>query len=715
MKDQFMTKLSLLLALASAVVVPFTHAISLDDIQLWTGSGTNRAALVIEWNSPIVFNNTSVPAPIADKTLVWGYRFNGANAAGTDMLHAVLAADPRLYVVVDDTYGTFVEGIGYHLKNVSVASVSDGTNTSAVSSNGIIIDPPFGIDAAFSLNTNDLYWGGYDGPYWQLWNESGDTGGFTSSPDRGTNQFWNPDTYSHGQWDSAYDGLDDLQLTNGSWIGFTVSGAGYDSNTNDTAATVFDNDEEAPASPDGTYFAYVMNTNDFATQIISTNGVDAEANYNDPAAMLGEPTLKFLDYYGTDTLDRSKLIEPPYWTAADGSDVITIIDQGGEVTLKLGRKVYDDPNNPYGIDLIIYGNSFLSFTGGAGGFSSDTTDFDAAKLGTGINGHDTVVSVSQDGTNWFTYPVIADIFPFDSYRWDEPNHAWQDEVLNFNKPLNPSSTRTSLSGLTIASALDQFVGAAGGSGYDLKASGFPWIQYVRLQTGTAMGDYTVIDAISAVNPAVVGDALSITPSNILAGVTNLVFQDPANPGSNQICLGFASVSDLIQVSTVSLSDFSSFAPVAGYVSSAYQITASSLTSTNPVSVVANVALQAGANYHGNGGDLRVRHWTGTNWDSPAFTYNATNNQVLIPGVTNFSAFVVAQLVAPQVAIQPAVTPGGFNFQVTPLPNVSYTLERSTDLITWTSLMTITPTNSQPITLQDTNAPADKAFYRLQLN
>src|SRR5580704_9949630 len=50
LKDLFMKKLCLLLALASLFLVPKSPAISLDDIQLWTGSGTNRAALVVEWN-----------------------------------------------------------------------------------------------------------------------------------------------------------------------------------------------------------------------------------------------------------------------------------------------------------------------------------------------------------------------------------------------------------------------------------------------------------------------------------------------------------------------------------------------------------------------------------------------------------------------------------------------------------------------------------------
>ncbi|MGO8676767.1 MAG: hypothetical protein ACLQVX_12960 [Limisphaerales bacterium] len=94
------------LALAGGLAICNAHAISLDAIQLWAGSGTNRAALVIEWSTPEILTDTTVPAPIADKTLVWGYRFDATNATGTQMLRAILAADPRLYVVADETYGT---------------------------------------------------------------------------------------------------------------------------------------------------------------------------------------------------------------------------------------------------------------------------------------------------------------------------------------------------------------------------------------------------------------------------------------------------------------------------------------------------------------------------------------------------------------------------------------------------------------------------------
>lgn len=251
------------LALASLLFISKSSALSLDDIQFWIGSGTNRAALVIEWTTPESMANSTVPAPIADKSLVWGYRFNGS-ASGTDMLKAILAADPRFYVVADLTYGTFVEGIGYSLDGTAALGVADGTATNYFTNN-FLTSFTVDIDAAASLNTNDLYWGGLYGPNWEMWTENGDAGGFTNCPDRGTNPYWtpaDPDYYtgSHGQWDLSGYGTDGLQLTNGSWLGFSVAAGEYESSTNEPVPP-YDTHKHAPKLPDPSITAVVKNFN----------------------------------------------------------------------------------------------------------------------------------------------------------------------------------------------------------------------------------------------------------------------------------------------------------------------------------------------------------------------------------------------------------------------------------------------------------------------
>ncbi len=700
-----MKKFSLALAMAGALFAVNSRAISLNDIQLWTGSGTNRAAMIIEWNSPVSLDQTTVPAPIATKTMVWGYRFNGT-ATGTQMFDAIVAADRRLYATqtIDPTYGPGIDAIGYNLDGSGQYGVSDGTNTYRATNfvNGILSDATLGRDAAVALDAGDLFWSGHFGPNWTQWSEGTYSGGFSNSPNRGSSPYYDTNTYSHGDWGFG-NGLDGTTLFDGSWMGFTVAGAGYTTNNaNDLA--IYNADEQAPADPDGTYTAYVVNTNDFATQITSTSNVYSGSPYNDPTAMLGRPTLKFYDSFLGGTTDRVSVINPPFNVTPSGGNVITEISSNGQITVNMGRKIYDDPGNPYGIDFIIYGNSLLTSSTGS---ANDNTDLSTALVSQNYKGHSNIVSVSQDGTNWYTYSSVAIMFPQNAYRWDETNQSWNDEQSNPTKPVNPAIYTQNFIGTTVAGALDHFAGAAGGTGYALTPSGYPWIKYIRVQPQT--NNDTVIDAIAAVNPVVVGGALTLGPGNVSAGVTNLTFRKQDGSSNTLIGLSFSSLSGETKVSTITLSDFSSYGPVAGNVSSAYQITAKPMNGGS-VSYSANVGLRAGAGYAGNGSDLRLYQWTGTNWARESFVFNTTNNEVVVAGVTNLSAFVVAQTVAPQLMAGRSVSSNGIEF--TPMPNVPYTLLRSVDFVTWTNVANVTPPDANPVTLQDSAPPAGKAFYRV---
>jgi hypothetical protein len=267
-----MKKMFVALALAGLFLITKSAAVSLDDIRFWTGSGTNRAALVVEWSTPESFTNSTVPAPVTDRTFVWGYRFNGT-ASGSQMIKAIAAADQRLYVVASVSFGLFVEGIGYNLDGNGNIGITDGSNTNFFT-NGLLTNATVDVDAASPLNTNDLYWSGYFGANWEVWNDLGDVGGLLIAPDRGTDPYWTPTDTTffsagyHGQWDYAQAGLDSLTLTNGSWIGFSVAAGEFE----------FDGDspysahKHAPALPDvsfaGTVSPAIQNfSGNFSNQV----------------------------------------------------------------------------------------------------------------------------------------------------------------------------------------------------------------------------------------------------------------------------------------------------------------------------------------------------------------------------------------------------------------------------------------------------------------
>lgn len=242
------------LAIASLFVVRNVTAVSLDDIHFWAGTGTNRAALVVEWRAPEVFGSSTVPAPIANRSLVWGYRFNGS-ATGVELFKAVLAADPSLCAVIDTTYGTYVQGLSYRISGAGLSGMTSAGVTNLFQ-NRFLTNATVNVDNAAPVLPGDLFWSGYFGPNWEVWTEMGAAGGFTNAPERGTNTFWtatDPFFYSgyHGQWELAQVGLDGMTLTDGSWIGFTVAAGPYDFDL----SAPYNAHKRAPAVPDAAFTA----------------------------------------------------------------------------------------------------------------------------------------------------------------------------------------------------------------------------------------------------------------------------------------------------------------------------------------------------------------------------------------------------------------------------------------------------------------------------
>ncbi|MPM69765.1 hypothetical protein SDC9_116713 [bioreactor metagenome] len=91
--------LFLLLWLAIAMPKISNAQFSMDDITFWVGSGSNSAALVID------FNDGSTPQCYA-----WGFRFDGNSVTAADMIAAVDSADNALGMVV---MSGFVSDITY--------------------------------------------------------------------------------------------------------------------------------------------------------------------------------------------------------------------------------------------------------------------------------------------------------------------------------------------------------------------------------------------------------------------------------------------------------------------------------------------------------------------------------------------------------------------------------------------------------------------------
>lgn len=213
-------------------------------------------------------------------------------------------------------------------------------------------------------------------------------------------------------------------------------------------------------------------------------GSGAGAAYQQPASALGEPTR----FTGTG-------IEPgavtPFRPAFLPTEVVSV-GRGGHLVLAFADPVRDDPRNPHGVDLIVYGNAFcgdLAYPAGIAGFTF-------AEGGT--------IDLSADGTTWVTVPGAAadgglptlgftDSMPYSTAPGQDPTDV--------SRPVDPAVTAESIVGLAWEELVAAYGGAAGGTRIDLASAGLPSARFVRIRVAADAAAVPEVDAVVAVEAA----------------------------------------------------------------------------------------------------------------------------------------------------------------------------------------------------------------------
>jgi len=226
----------------------------------------------------------------------------------------------------------------------------------------------------------------------------------------------------------------------------------------------------------------------FATSVLAyERGTGFAANYTNANAALGAPST------GSGVTPYA----PPFSTSQ-----LVSIGAGGYLTLQLGTPIMDDPGHPFGIDFLLFGNSFFVVTNGSG--ASATTS--GAIFSSSVS---TRVEVSQDGATWYTLdsslaPTVGTYFPTDG-----PGNPLM--------PVNPGLGAADFAGKNLSGIRSLYGGSAGGGDYDLA--------WARDAEGDAVTlgsvDYVRIDVLSGRTQI---DAISVVPEpqgwafGVLAGV-----------------------------------------------------------------------------------------------------------------------------------------------------------------------------------------------------
>jgi hypothetical protein len=213
-------------------------------------------------------------------------------------------------------------------------------------------------------------------------------------------------------------------------------------------------------------------------------GTGAVAGFTNPAVALGAPER----FTGEGLFPQCVT---PFQPAYRPNEVVSI-GSGGRLVLALGREVRDDPANPYGVDLLVFGNSF--FTDSSFGFG----------VVAGLAAEGGMISLSADGMNWtLAKGVDADgLFPTLGYLDVGPFATVAGSVASdFHRPVDPTVSVGDLVGLDHAALVDVYDGSGGGAGIDIGALGLAAVRFVRIDGPSVTGYSAEIDAVTVVIPA----------------------------------------------------------------------------------------------------------------------------------------------------------------------------------------------------------------------
>jgi hypothetical protein len=249
----------------------------------------------------------------------------------------------------------------------------------------------------------------------------------------------------------------------------------------------------------------------YAAAVLSYNpGTGYVPGYTNTYTVIGQPSSE--DSYG-DPVD-------PFDSAWQTNQILSI-GAGGWVTVEFDHPLVHYPEGNR--DFIIFGNSFFDVPDFTNDFDLWNTDGTCANDG-GV----TKVSVSHDGTNFFTLnpgqaPLADYLFPTDASG-------------DFQLPVNAGFTTNDFAGLTLAQIRLLYAGSAGGASYNswwaVDTNGnsvfLPDIRYVRVDVLT---NHVQIAGFAAVEATIVMEDFSNNPANDgwqIFGTTNLFAWNATN-------------------------------------------------------------------------------------------------------------------------------------------------------------------------------------------
>ena len=179
------------------------------------------------------------------------------------------------------------------------------------------------------------------------------------------------------------------------------------------------------------------------------------------------------------------------------ADEIVSIGSGGHIVVSFDDPVQDDPNNPYGIDFIIFGNT--GFIDGA---------WPGAIVSGVFSNDDGTIEVSADGKRWIeiTTQFADGLWPTCGYSDSQPYDTVEGQIpTNFTMPIDPRLDIDDIINIDHEALMMYYRTSGGGTGIDLAETRLAEISFVRISTPQNSKLTPEIDAIADVQPQLLGD------------------------------------------------------------------------------------------------------------------------------------------------------------------------------------------------------------------
>lgn len=239
----------------------------------------------------------------------------------------------------------------------------------------------------------------------------------------------------------------------------------------------------------------VFASDPWADRVVSYSaGFGAQPDYLTPSVVLGSPermtgeVSPFGSFPGAVT---------PF-NPAFGTDEVLSVGSGGALVVAFDEPIVDDPMNPFGLDLIIFGNAgFIDESFIDPEVAVGTTTSDGALFG---RGRGSAVDVSADGSTWFRLSGSVDgLYPTLGYSDLSDPYALSPGLVpsDFTRPVDPGLSPGSMSFPQLVAAYN---GSGGGTGFDIASSGLASISFIRVSNISLVSAAFEVEAFADVSP-----------------------------------------------------------------------------------------------------------------------------------------------------------------------------------------------------------------------